>query len=506
MANLRDHQPVVLDKFNGLWARDDYDNTPIDHFQDCDNIDYLGTSSFAVRAGLAVSQNVNVPLANVRRIYNYATQTANTTIVLTYDPLTGVGSIHHVVNSTTTYGPILAVLGMTDFAFVSYAGRGYISPFGTFAVGDLFQQKGLSGQFLYVYAGDGTQARKAAGVAITGALTIAFGAAGHTDAGTHVFGFVSETVSGYLSPPGALTSFVTVAANSVSFGTIPTSGDPNVTKRYLVATKAITGYTGNTQGYQFFFVPGGTISNNTAIFLNDISFFDQDLIDDASYLFDNYAEIPAGASLTLYHDRLCLSATYADISLTLVSAAGEPEAINQIDGLIVTPLDGNPITNSQELRDVLYIFKRSRTVSYTDNGDVPSTWPLVVIDTALGTSVHGIGTVLDSGGASVDFLIVCTYQGISLFNGRYIAPELSFKIDKFWRDLDRSLFNLIQVINAPIQKEIMIVLPDRRVLVGNYSNGFDPMKIRWSPWTFLQGINTICIVNIDEIVLGADIP
>lgn len=54
-------------------------------------------------------------------------------------------------------------------------------------------------------------------------------------------------------------------------------------------------------------------------------------------------------------------------------------------------------------------------------------------------------------------------------------------------------------------KEIYIVLPTRQLLVGNYGNGMDPKKIRWCPWSFYPGVNTIAIFNIDEIVLGADI-
>jgi hypothetical protein len=33
----------------------------------------------------------------------------------------------------------------------------------------------------------------------------------------------------------------------------------------------------------------------------------------------------------------------------------------------------------------------------------------------------------------------------------------------------------------------------------------DWKNMRWSPWNFSMGINTIGIVNIDEIILGADI-
>lgn len=504
MSTYRDHEPVVIDEFNGLWNRGDVDNTPMDHFSDCNNIKFPGSSSFGTRDGIGISQNVAVPLSNVKRLYNYPTTTANTLIVLVING-DGDGEIYHVVDSTTVYGPLLTITGMTDFAFIPYAGRGYISPFSTFNTTGLNIERGLSGEFLYVYAGDGTPARKAAGSPLSGTMTIANGAAGHTDAGFHIFAFVTETDSGYLAAPGLNGTFTTVGTNSVSFGSVDVSPDAHVVKRHLVATKKITGYNGNLNGYQFFFVPNATINNNTDLFLNNISFYDADLLDDASHLIDNYTSIPAGASLSMYHDRLCLAATFTDISLILVSTAGEPEAINQIDGLIVVPPDGNPITNAQELRDVLYVMKRSRTVSYADNGDVPSSWLLVTIDNALGTSVHGIATVLDSGSSNVDFLIVATYQGISLFNGRYIAPELSWKIEGYWRALERNDFHFIQIVHTPIQKQIYIILPTRQLLIGNYANGLDPKKIRWAPWSYAMGVNTIAIAGIDEVILGADL-
>src|SRR6185295_1923121 len=500
----RDHQPITIDEFNGLWNRGDADNTPLDHFQDCNNVKYKGSSSFSTRDGIGISQDVAVPLSNVIRIYNYPTYYGNTLIVLVINEA-GVGEIHHVVNATTTYGPLLSIDGMTDFAFVPYAGRGYISPFGTFNVGGLNIEKGLEGEFLYVYAGSGNPARKAAGSPLSGSLTIANGSAGFTDPGFHIFAFVAETISGYLTAPGAMKSFPTSALSSVSFGNVPTSGNPIITKRHLVATKVITNFNGDLSGYQFFFVPNATINNDTDTFLNNISFFDADLLDDASHLIDNYASIPAGAALTIYHDRLCLFTTFDDISIGLVSAIGEPEAIDQISGIIAVPPDGNPITNGQELRDLLYVTKRSRTVSFIDNNDDPSTWPIVTVDTALGTSVHGIATVLDSGGSSVDYLIVCTYQGITLFNGRFVIPELSLKIEDFWRSLDRNEFRHIQIVNAPIQKEIYVVLPNGNVLAGNYANGFDPKKIRWGPWSYGININTVAIHNIDEIILGANL-
>ncbi len=502
---VRDHQGITIDSFNGLWDRGDPDSTPLDHFSKCVNVDFIGQSSFRTRPGVGISQTVSVPLTNVKRIYNYPTQTANTVIVLTYDDATGVGKIYHVVNKTTVYGPLLSIAGMTDFAFVPYAGRGYISPFGSYTNGDLIFQRGLQNEKLYVYAGDGTAARAAAGSGLGGGMTVANGAAGHTDPGVKIFGIVSQTASGYNSPPTNLTKFTTAAGSSVSFGNIPTSGDPAVVKRLLVSTISIPTYNGNLSGYEFFFIPGAVIPNNTATFLNNISFYDSELLADASHLLNNYTTIPAGAALWLYHNRLCIADTYTDISLILVSQIGEPEAIDQVTGLIVFPLDGNPITNGQEMRDVMYVFKRAKTMAWADNGGDPSSWADTTIDNALGTCPHGIATVLDSGSSSIDFLIVATYQGITQFNGKFVAPELSWKISNYWANLDRNGFGKVQIVNAPIQKHILCVTPSRNILVGDYTNGMDTKNIKWVPWSFISQVNCIAIQNIDSIILGADI-
>ena len=155
--SVRDPQGIVLDKFNGLQARGDVDSTPRDHFSDCNNVEYIAQSAFRTRRGIAISQDVLVPLTNIRRIYNYPTQTANTLIVLTYDYDTGYGSIHHVVDENTVYGPLLTIAGMTDFAFVPYAGRAYISPFGDYTNGDLIFQKKIMLRY-WIFPGKTQQA------------------------------------------------------------------------------------------------------------------------------------------------------------------------------------------------------------------------------------------------------------------------------------------------------------------------------------------------------------
>jgi hypothetical protein len=495
--------------------------------------------------------------------------------------MTGNGGIYHFINKTTIYGPIYTNPAMTDFAFAPYAGRAYISPFASYPVGDLTQELGLPGENVYVYMGGtisspasgtgkgtstwplGAPVHTAAGPPLVGNPVAASGIAGNSDAGLHVFGWVYETQSGYLSAPGAFVQFTTDGTHTVSFGNVPvltmpvwtagTSyvsgnvwdddvviedeifspplpfilageeeyyeeetfgspiisigsysvvGDPWAINRQLVATKVITNYDGNPAHYTFYFVPGAIIPNNTDTFLNNVGFFDASLLQDASHLSNNFPLIPAGAVMGIYHNRMGVGANNANISVINLSEPGDPESINQISDFLLVPPDGNPITNFQELRDVMYVTKRARTVAFIDNQGDPTSWEMIQIDNSLGTGVHGIATVLDTGASNVDYLIVATFQGITLFNGRYVTPELGWKIYNRWINLNQNLWGKIQLLNAPIQKEIYVVMPDGSLMVGNYSVGMDTKSIKWEPWTFPFVVHTISIHNINEIIMG----
>lgn len=499
----RDHLPIVLDQFNGLFQRGSEDTCPQDHFIDCENIRFIGTGEFGTRFGISPHQNVIAPLGSIKRFYNYVTDTASTLLVLIENGADG--EIYHVVDSTTVFGPILTITGMEDFGFVGYAGRAYITPFKSYGSSPNLQEKGIDGEFLYVYFGDGTAARKAGGDPPgAGTLTISNGT-GNTDAGFHLFGVVYETDSGFLTEPGFLTGFTTVAANGISFASIPVSASSSVIARRLVATRTIVNYNGDTQGYTYYFIPTGRIDNNVDTTLNNITVFDADLVEDASHLFDIFNEVPAGVGLCLYHDRMCLYTSFDDMSLIRVSALGEPEVFNEIDGFLIAPLDGNPITNAQEMRDILYVFKRNRTLSFVDNGDVPSSWPMVMIDYGLGCPVHGVATVIDTGATNVDYLIVASYRGIMIFNGTYQDMELSWKIKDFWAALDTTNYRRIQILDNTVDKILLCCLPDYRLLIGDYNNGKDPQKIRWVPWRFEVRVNTIALINVNQIMIGADL-
>lgn len=509
MGELRNHQPILIEKFNGLFQRGDPDNCPLDHFTDCNNLQFMD-GGFRTRDGielLTIDDDENT-IANVVRQYTFVHDGVQSLLVLD-----ALGNLYHTGSPTPTV-PILSISAMTDFAFVGVANRAYISPHD----GNL----GLEDEFLYVYLGDGSVARKAGGTAPVSAtfnVTQAI-SAGNVEAGIHVFGVIYETNTGFRTKigPDPLPTLLCNGAQAVDLNDIPISPDSFVVARHLLASKAISGvqWAANPvpEDYELFFIPDGRIDDNTTTFL-EVNFYDSELLESAATLLDLQEEIAAGAFLSTYHNRLVIGAQYgiadadpeldtlALISTAWVSLVGEPEAFDNVDGLVVAPQDGYPLTNEQEYRDIMYLFKSTRTYAYVDNGDVPASWPLTIIDQGLGASIHGVCTVGDSGGINQEYLLLVNYAGIFMFNGAFLRPELTWKVFDRWVNFNNTLFKRIQIVNDPISKCIFLTTPEWEVLLGDYSTALSHESIKWCPWTFNQQATTLAIMNTNQLIIGS---
>lgn len=486
---MRDHQPVVIDEFNGLYNRGDDDSVPADHFTDCNNVAF-DQSSFKWRPALVPY----LPFANIVRVYTFIKSTSQSLICLD-----NAGNFWDTDYPAT---PFLTVTGATDFAFQGFATRCYISPSNG--------NTGINGEFTYVYLGDGTAARKAAGDKPTdadGLLAAAnSGSAGNVEAGIHIFAAVYETDTGFLTAIGPVTlpALTAPGGKAVNLTVIPISPNSYVTNVHIIATKAINPsfYTGNTTGYQFFFVPGAIVTNGTTTLT--VSFFDIELLEDATYLLDMFEEIPAFNGLSTYHNRLIGWAEDENPIVIRVSVAGEPEAFNQVDGLLIFPTNALPVTNAKEFRDVLYGFNITQTAAWTDNGDAPSSWPNQFIDQGLGASPHTVATVLDSNGINANAILVGNLSGIFMFNGSYQLPELTWKIRDTWLAISSANFYKNQLVNDSINKKIYMVLDTGLVLFADYNNGLDFKSIRWTPWSFDVFITSICIHDQKQITFASN--
>lgn len=490
----RDHNAIVIEQFNGLFDRGDEDTVPLDHFSDCENIQFVH-EGFTTRDGLDTYRAIQNPV----RIYNYVMQKGESLLILDT-----TGKIWHSVNETTAH-LILTIPEMTDFGFVSYAGRAYITPFKTETneIGVNYQ-RGLAGESVYVYKGDGTPARKAGGTAPIGTLSVIASGAGHVDMGIHILGVAYETDTGFITQITGFAQVTTDGSQAIAVSNIPIApAGSNVVARRLVSTYAIDPaiYSGDLKGYQFFFIKRIPDNTTTSITLD---YYDSELLSDASHLLDILATIPAGVGLTTYHNRLVSYTEHDNISLLRVSYVGEPEAMDAVSGILIFPLDGNPITNAQEYRDVLYVFKKTRTAGWTDTGDVPTTWPFSWLDQGIGASVHGIANVLDSGGVNIDFLLIVDYSGLMLFNGAYARPELSWKIRDLWFGLARNDFANIQIMNDSLTQVVYITLPNKEMFYMDYTNGLDSENVKWTKWRFDIMTTTITLVETNKLIIGSE--
>ncbi len=496
---VRDHNPITIEEFNGLWARGDIDSCPLDHFTDTNNISF-SESAFGTRDGFDTYSATRHPV----RMYEYnATGLGLEGLII----LNNVGEIHHVIGLTDFL--VMTIPTMTDFGFVEFDGRCYISPSTNTGPG------GLAGEKVWVYLGDQmTPGRVAAGVApvnADGLLAVANSATvGSIEAGIHIFGVVYETDTGYLTAIGPDTLPVLTATGGFKADLTNIDVSPNayVKKRHIVATRAIDPslYTGNTQGYQFFFLPDGVIPDNVTT-IKTVDFFDSELLDDASHLFDNYSSIPAGGGLGLYHNRLLDWDSDVGPASVLVSAPGEPEAISQVDGLILVPFQGQGITHCHEYRDVLYICKINSTIACSDNGDVPSSWQTEIIDQGIGAAKHGIAIVGEVGSINIEFLLVFNLSGIFVFNGTYTRPELSYKIKDFWLSIDLNTKILLsEFYNDVLNQIIAINFPYlNMILIGDYSNGLDFKAIKWAKWTIATPTTTMALIGkTNTFLLGSN--
>jgi hypothetical protein len=354
---------------------------------------------------------------------------------------------------------------------------------------------------MYVYKGDGATAARVAGGAgpinADGIMTAVNSAtAGNVAAGVHILGIAYITDTGFVSVIGPPTLAVVTAdgTHKVDLATIPKSGLSYVTDRWIVATKAIptATYNGDTLGYEFFFVQ--KIGDNTTTSLT-INFFDTELLDSADELFDFFTNPPAFGGMSTYHGRLIGWNPASAIDSVYASNVGTPEAIDQVDGLILLAASEYGITIAQEYRDVLYICRANQTFGASDNGDIASNWSIVTIDEGIGCGKHGIPEIGDIGQSiSQEQLIMVNNAGVFAFNGLFSRPELSYKIqDYIIANFGFTLGSIhAQVAIDSRVTRIYITLPDLNlILVGDYRNGLSPKSIKWVKWTF--GFEPSCI-------------
>jgi hypothetical protein len=314
------------------------------------------------------------------------------------------------------------------------------------------------------------------------------------------------TVHGTFTPASVTADGV----HTVQLTNIPT-GPSYVVQRIVIATQA--------GGSEFFFIPNGTIPDNSTTTF-DVDFFDTDLVISADYLFDLMEVIPGGTGLCKYNGRLVIVGGFFYDQTALLSNVSDPESISSVSGYVTIPIenDGNSLVACAILRDILYLFKQVGFWNTQDNGGDPSTWPVNVTDLTVGSYQNGLcGFTTSQSGASDtgDILLITSREGIYIFDGTVRRPELTFKIQDIWNKIPVAYSfggqNMIQVSQSVWTHQIFIAYPSTStsayadaMLVGDYDpipGVLDPIGIRWSRFVF--PVTPTAIKTSDTLYFGS---
>jgi len=497
----RDAEGIVIGEVKGLYNRSPFhDSVPEDHLAIADNIIY-GEHGWRTRPGCRDYFGIPALVGGIRRFYHYNRLNEVPRLLI----LTETGQLY---DSTDLMRPIHFDPKWVDFSAAQYYNNIFITPHD--------RKTGIEGESVWLY--DGSLFRKAGGIAPTGYISVANTlTSGHVSEGIHLFAVAFETASGYISKPGPeLYGQVHAPGDKrVLVSGIPVGPTGTVARRILTTKRipatGIGAYTGNQEGYEFFFVPDGRIPDNSTMDF-ETDFYDADLLASADYLFDLLSEIPAGVGITTYQKSLVVWGEFNDPSTVRISKQGEPETFDAVEGyMTVAPNESGGVKNCVEFRDLLYMMKSYRTYAVSRdlvNPESPLFWRIISIDEGIGTECFGIASILDVQGPNTDSFALVAFSGIYLFNGIYGQPEFSWKIDSLWHDIDRTRFNEIQVYNDIVANLMYIFLPDSTILVADYRLGLNFQAIRWARWTFPWRITSISINvqpgKVEHLLLAGD--
>lgn len=481
-----DHIPLEQDDFKGIFSRGTSEAVPDRFFIDAQNNKYLD-SEITTRDGLGASVFTKT---NIIRFFAYNRIGENSRFLV----LTTGGNIY---DSLTPSTPIWTDASIVDFNVVNYGNKAYIT------VHD--RSKGIAGKSLIVY--DGTTARLAAGSPPVGfTITAATsGTPGAVEAGIHLIAVAYVTSTGFITAPGPVTftQYTAPGGFKLDLSNIQV-GPTGTVARILLATKAIplSLFNGNQFGYEFFFIPNGIIQDNTSTVKTGLSFYDADLADSADYLFDNLSTIPAGLGVLVYSNRLGVWSENGNQFTIRLSTPGQPEVFSSVTGFITIDASdaGSGIQNCTVSRKSLLIATANRIYTTTDNGSDPNTWQVDEADNSAGTSCFGFATVLDARGSGTDRVLFSDPSGLICYEGAVKRPELTNNIDSIWKRVNKAAFNLVQVINDPLNNRVYVSVPldaataISHVLVGDYSKAhtiygtLQADLFKWDIWTFPSAV------------------
>lgn len=480
---IEEFTPLTINEFNGDFDRSIFgvndDHTPPGHFRASLNVDFnhygVSTRPFFNKIATTFAHS------DCRHVFQYTDSS---------------GSFKYILSATDTTATCSLYIKNGEFAVYSALVANWNGQFTAVQIGNLiYFSPDQANASIYVFDPNvNVAARLAGGLRPVGTIVAANGAAGNVEIGLHLIAVAYETSTGFITKPNVNPTQYTAPGNlQINLSSIPI-GPAGTVARHILVTKAIANYSGNINDYEFFKI--AKINDNvTTVFT--INFFDSDLSDSADSLFDLLETLPVCRKLLRYGNRLVIVVpwqTTIDENIIRISNPGEYEAFEAIASIItLNPSVPRGFQDALELNDLLYIMTAQGVISTRDNGDLPNTWEINLVDSAyrypfkqgigrkkIAATIYNHSTALENAG------ILVSESGLFIFRGG-LQDELSWKIADIWPFIVNGIENIIIDTTA---RQIYILVNDpffgRTVIrVCDFKNGLSKENARWTTWDFL---------------------
>jgi hypothetical protein len=560
---LSEYQKISVESFMGIWNRGSYDDIPPDHAVDCHNMAFARKREVVTRPGASLGRLVNGDV--VRQFL--AEFDNGTSIPIHADGVGNIWRDDNNTTLLTLPGMYdMSCLNMNNHVFIAPI-TSFLSPGlagnSIYVWSTPLTLPRLAGgippgsnSFSIALGGGGHTGPGWYGISISWVFDTGFVSApaalpgGEWKTTVNEFGLPAPLpddnptsqigINGLVdlagnAPPGATHFIIWVTVGQQDLidplsTTTPPARIPN-TGLPLAQHAQLFQYTG----------PGttaGMVALSAATDPFYLDFYDTDLTVAADSLPGNgniYNLLPAlptqpGVALQKYHGRMIIFGTTRTLTpdpnnpialpranqfkadRVWISNAGQPESFDGLTGFVDvnSEFDGNLCRTGFELFGNLYMCKAVGTFVTQDNGSEPndptSPWIVNIVDGGIGAYHHSVGTITGSQ-PSLSFnstAFLANRNGLFLFNGTVLRPELSWKIRGIWQRITHNFEYNIRVAVDIFNDLFYVMLPvdfsqsPNLFLMGDYSLGLDSQSIRWTIYSFPWTIHDIMMASYTD--------
>ena len=329
-------------------------------------------------------------------------------------------------------------------------------------------------------------------------MVVTDGAFGGVTAGWHSFTIIYRTRTGFETISQDQVHFNAAGAKKITITGIPAHSNPNVVEMRVAMTQASLAS----------FYDTDVIVSATGTATVDISDTELAACNNVDDYFAYMSPLHNAAGCLIYHNRLVLWGNDTATSALLFSEIDQPETFREDEGSIsVAREDGQRVVTCFVIRDILYIVKERSIYATSDNGEVPSLWPLTLIANNLGTSsISGVWSRTDT-----EFALILDPKGLYSFDGRP-GNKISRLITPTWLTISQGAVGAVAEamataeVHADLTNEMIYCLvptgTDTRpskIFMADIKEGVT--KPKWCPWITISSLWRSIIIIEAEIIL-----